>query len=102
MTTYDDDELAWSGTIQRWCEQARLANDHVYDAVAEARKGGMSWTKIGYALGTSGQAAWERYGLTQQQKDDLAKVAADRFHQRELQGMEQLVPEPAKKKRQRR
>jgi len=36
----------------------------VVDAVAAARRKGMSWQRIGDILGTSAQAAQQRYGAT--------------------------------------
>jgi FAD/FMN-containing dehydrogenase len=42
---------------------ARARTEHqVLDAVAKARSAGISWQKIGALLGTSGQAAQQRYG----------------------------------------
>lgn len=37
------------------------AEVEVKAAVAEARQGGLSWAKVGSVLGTSGQAASQRY-----------------------------------------
>jgi hypothetical protein len=33
----------------------------IRDQVRNAKKAGCSWTEIGHALGTSKQAAWERF-----------------------------------------
>jgi hypothetical protein len=42
---------------------ARARTEHqVLDAVANARSAGMSWQRIGPLLGTSAQAAQQRYG----------------------------------------
>ena len=41
----------------------------------------MSWAKIGLALGTSAQAAWQRYGMTYEQKQQLALAQERRFEQ---------------------
>lgn len=38
------------------------AERHVRDAVATARKAGLPWATIGSYLGTSGEAARQRYG----------------------------------------
>lgn len=38
------------------------AESDIRDAVVAARKGGYSWTLIGSELGTSGEAARQRYG----------------------------------------
>ncbi|MEO6123244.1 MAG: hypothetical protein ABIR32_06005, partial [Ilumatobacteraceae bacterium] len=43
---------------------ARARTEHqVLDAVAKARSAGLSWLKIGVLLGTSAQAAQQRYGI---------------------------------------
>lgn len=34
----------------------------IRDAVAQCRELGLPWSQIGIMLGTSAQAAWERYG----------------------------------------
>lgn len=38
------------------------AERHVLDAIKAARKAGMSWSTIGLFVGTSGEAARQRYG----------------------------------------
>jgi hypothetical protein len=38
------------------------AERHMLDAVRQARKAGMSWAAIGTLVGTSGEAARQRYG----------------------------------------
>lgn len=38
------------------------AERHVLDAVRAAREAGMSWSAIGLFVGTSGEAARQRYG----------------------------------------
>ncbi len=38
------------------------SEQQVVEAVAAARSAGISWSRIGEALGTSGQAAQQRYG----------------------------------------
>lgn len=38
------------------------AESALSDAVTQARAGGFSWSLIGSAIGTSGQAAQQRYG----------------------------------------
>jgi hypothetical protein len=40
------------------------AEDELRQAVAEARAAGESWTVIGAALGTTRQAAYQRFGAT--------------------------------------
>jgi len=42
--------------------QHRAAKDNLVNAVLNARQGGMTWQKIGDALGVTQQAARQRYG----------------------------------------
>lgn len=43
-------------------EQVEAAQEQLADVVAEARRGGTSWTVIGAGLGVSKQAAQQRFG----------------------------------------
>jgi hypothetical protein len=54
----DDELLASLGRIQAVVSQVDAA---VYDYVDTLRGRGISWTRIGEALGVSKQAAWERF-----------------------------------------
>ncbi len=54
----DDEMLASLARIQAAVSQADAA---VHDHVAVLRERGISWTRIGQALGVSKQAAWERF-----------------------------------------
>ena len=54
----DDQMLASLTKIQAAVSQADAA---VHDHVAVLRDRGISWTRIGEALGVSKQAAWERF-----------------------------------------
>jgi hypothetical protein len=54
----DDEMLASLARIQAAVAQADAA---VHDHVAVLRERGISWTRIGEALGVSKQAAWERF-----------------------------------------
>ena len=54
----DDQMLASLAKIQAAVSQADAA---VHDHVAVLRDRGISWTRIGEALGVSKQAAWERF-----------------------------------------
>jgi len=40
---------------------------HIIDAVIAARNAGISWARIGNLLGTSAQAAQQRYGAVVEQ-----------------------------------
>ncbi|AIT61394.1 hypothetical protein [Corynebacterium doosanense] len=39
-----------------------VAERHLLDAIRSARQGGMSWNAIGTLVGTTGEAARQRYG----------------------------------------
>lgn len=54
----DDELLASLGRVQKVVSQVDAA---VHDHVAVLRERGISWTRIGQALGVSKQAAWERF-----------------------------------------
>ena len=54
----DDELLASLGKVQAVVSQVDAA---VHDHVAILRDRGISWTRIGQALGVSKQAAWERF-----------------------------------------
>jgi hypothetical protein len=54
----DDDLLARLARVQAVVSQVDAA---VHEHVAILRAGGVSWTRIGQALGVSKQAAWERF-----------------------------------------
>ena len=54
----DDELLASLGKVQAVVAQVDAA---VHDHVAILRDRGISWTRIGQALGVSKQAAWERF-----------------------------------------
>lgn len=54
----DDELLAGLGRVQQVVSQVDAA---VHEHVAVLRERGISWTRIGQALGVSKQAAWERF-----------------------------------------
>lgn len=47
--------------LRRVAYQRALLERQLLDAVRNARQAGASWTKIGHELGTSGEAARQRY-----------------------------------------
>ena len=55
----DDDLLA---TLPRIGSTAEQADAFMHDFVVLIRQRQLSWARIGAALGTSRQAAWERFG----------------------------------------
>lgn len=48
--------------LRRLAYQRMLLERKLADAVAEARRAGASWAKVDEALGTTGEAARQRYG----------------------------------------
>lgn len=81
MSEYTDDEVHRSCEIGRWVEKRRVANDAIESEVKAAHSEGMSWAKIGLAVGTSGQAAWERYGMSDEARQQLVRLRETRFSQ---------------------
>jgi len=53
--------------LQRAALARARSEREVVDAVSAARTSGMSWNKIGEILGTSAQAAQQRYGAVVEQ-----------------------------------
>lgn len=48
--------------VRRIAYQRSLLERELTDAIRQARRSGASWAKIGTELGTSGEAARQRYG----------------------------------------
>lgn len=53
--------------LQRAALARARSEREIVDAVAAARMAGISWNKIGEILGTSAQAAQQRYGIVVEQ-----------------------------------
>ena len=49
--------------LERAALNRARSEQHVVDAVVAARFAGISWSRIGDALGTSGKAAQQRHGV---------------------------------------
>jgi DNA-binding protein H-NS len=85
-------------TKQRWevleealealVEERRKIENKITATVQAARKEGTTWRNIGISLGTSQQAAWERYGLTDAQKSERSRLNNSALAQDALPGME--------------
>ena len=59
----EGDQVPVEEYLLRCAALARACSErHVADAVTAARSSGISWNKIGEILGTSAQAAQQRYG----------------------------------------
>jgi hypothetical protein len=64
----EDDEVPVEEYLLRRAALARARSEReVVDAVTVARSSGISWNKIGEILGTSAQAAQQRYGTVVEQ-----------------------------------
>jgi cation transport ATPase len=60
---YPDDEVDVAEHLLRRAALARARTEHqIAEAVVAARAAGLSWKRIGEQLGTSAQAAQQRYG----------------------------------------
>lgn len=58
----DGDEVDAAGSALRAAVQERSAAErHIVEAVRLAREAGLSWAAIGRMVGTSGEAARQRY-----------------------------------------
>jgi hypothetical protein len=60
-------EVTFGGTIELIIFVGILIGLFGADAIAAARTAGISWSKIGELLGTSAQAAQQRYGAVVEQ-----------------------------------
>lgn len=64
----DGDQVPIEEYLLRRAAVARARSEReVLDAVSAARSSGISWNKIGEILGTSAQAAQQRYGAVVEQ-----------------------------------
>ena len=68
MGTYTHEQIDQSILIGHLLEQRALTEGRIQTAVQDSRDMGMSWGQIAAALSTSTQAAWERYGLSPEEK----------------------------------
>lgn len=58
----DELDVTAIGRLRTAVAQQSAAERHLLDAVKTAREAGMSWATIGTFVGTSGEAARQRYG----------------------------------------
>lgn len=68
MTRYTEHQIALVQRLENLVHERELAEERVERMVKLCRANEMSWARIGIGLRTSGQAAWEKYGLTDTQK----------------------------------
>ena len=58
----DELDVAAFGQLRAAVAEQSAAERHLLNAVKTAREAGMSWASIGTFVGTSGEAARQRYG----------------------------------------
>lgn len=58
----DELDVTAIGQLRSAVAEQSAAERHLLDAVKNARDAGMSWASIGTFVGTSGEAARQRYG----------------------------------------
>ena len=58
----DELDVTAIGQLRAAVAEQSAAERHLLDAVEAAREAGMSWASIGTFVGTSGEAARQRYG----------------------------------------
>lgn len=76
MTTYSQEVLDIMVKIGNAKEQIRAVELLISKEVQLLRAHGASWSQVGVALGVSSQSAWERYGLSWEQKEERRRSAA--------------------------
>lgn len=92
MNPYSDEQVRISCDMGRWIEQRRRAQEAIGLCVIRARSADMTWAMIGLALGTSAQAAWERYGLTAEQIEQRSRQNTSSHTQLTLELLTQDKP----------
>jgi hypothetical protein len=88
MTSYTQAQVDISIAIGKRRERLLEIDQEIYELVQEGRRQDMSWAKLGIALNTSGQAAWERYGLTDTQRAERSLQNRPQPLQDALEGLE--------------
>lgn len=68
MDSYDERQVVIALELSKTRREIGTLERRIPVLVTEAREVGMTWLQIGGSLGTTGQAAWERFGLTPEQK----------------------------------
>lgn len=68
-------------------ERSRV-EQRIQALITECRDAQMTWSQIGSALHTSGQAAWERYGLTPEERAARTRQNLPAVEQDTLTGLE--------------
>ena len=57
----DESDVSAVGALRAAIQERSDAEQHVIDAIREARRAGMTWSTIGTFVGTTGEAARQRY-----------------------------------------
>jgi hypothetical protein len=101
MNKYTEDQVDVSLLIGTKRERIRKLDLEIAGLVKDGRDVGMSWAMLGAALGTSSQAAWERYGLSFSQMAQRSRQNNAAMTNTELEGLDlppQVAPQPAKRR----
>lgn len=88
MTKMTEEQVEASMALDLARIRRERAEADVEDLVTEARNLNLSWAHIGSALRTSGQAAWERYGLSPEERAARSRQSQAALLQNELPGLE--------------
>lgn len=88
MTKYTQEDINLVTRLHRLRNDRDELEDAIQLMVKKCRTAGMSWVRIGSALGTSAQAAWERYGLTPEQKAERSLLNRGPLIQDMIPGLE--------------
>jgi len=92
MSTYSDEQIDVSLLIGTKREMIRKLELEIAGLVKDGRSCGMTWGMLGAALGTTSQAAWERFGLTYQQMVQRSRQNNGALTNEQLEGFD-LPPE---------
>lgn len=88
MTTYTQQMVDLSVALETQRAERSQVEQRIEALITECRDAGMTWAMVGSALHTSGQAAWERYGLSPQEKAERSRQNEPAVEQDTFMGME--------------
>jgi len=88
MTSYTQKMVDLSLALTQHRQQRNDIEQRIAALVKAAREEGMTWAMIGSALYVSAQAAWERYGLTPEEKAARSRQNRPEALQDTLEGLD--------------
>jgi hypothetical protein len=97
MAEYTSDQVNIHIQLSSHTEKIRRLQLEINSLVRDGRAAGMTWERIGIALGTSSQAAWEKFGLTFQQTVERSRQNKGALTNEQLAGLD-LPPEVSPQK----